>query len=547
MKKMLVLLAVGCLMAQNSVITEAKVPNSGDIGGQSLKNTQDVENYLQRQKQTQQEKPQIANKLPAEAGQDNSAQAIKFLVSSIVTDTSAIFSAQELNQLMAISEPHEMTLADLYAVVSKINAAYKQKGYPASKAIIPQQNIKDGIVHLRLVEGRYGRFIVKNSKHWREKYIKDQLLIKPGELVNAKKLELALLNFNTNNEARLQAELTAGQDFGLTDCILDVTEPKEWQGAVFTDNTNVDTSGKYRLGVQVVNTNLGGNGERIFLSPVWTKGTLSGLFSFDAPLGLGGTRFRTGYSRNRVKIIDGIYENLGIRGNSSDLYFGFTMPIDQSFNGNIQGFLTFHHKKSYSDIYDFVNYDTTSNTFDLGANFHRYDSRGGWYGELSATLIKTNDNLQEDGGRTLRRFDLNLMRQQLLGHEQTLTFRFLGQTTNDKNLPVTEQITLGGLYSMRGFPDSYVNGDSGYYTNLEYEFPLASRMGLRGITFLDYGQVINRYADVSLRRELFSSGIGLVYNKHNIYGRLVWGFPLKTSGELAKGNPRLHFYLQYGF
>jgi hemolysin activation/secretion protein len=549
MKRTFSVLFAGFITLQAaSLAGAASSPVMIDAGGQALKQAQESESYRQHQKDAQQKTgTTVSNQLPTATEQQDSAHVVKFHVSSIETNKSAIFSDRELAALTAVPQAKDMTLADLYVIAGEINKAYREKGYPASQAIIPKQDVKNGVVTIRLVEGRYGRFLFNGRKGWREKYILDQIGLKKGNLVNAKKLELALLNFNTNNSAKLRADLTAGESYGQTDCIITVSEPKQWQGSIFTDNTNPDTSGQYRLGMQLVNTNLGGDGERLVLSPIWTRGTLSGIVSFDAPIGTGGSRFRTGFSRNRVKIIDGQYEDLDIRGNSSDLYFGFTTPLVQTYSSDLQAYADYHMKNSYTTLSDdeFI-YNTDTNVYDAGVLFHKYDKKGLWYGQFGGSLIDTTDKrVDTDGQRTMHRFNLDVIRQQLLTNNQLLTFRFSGQLTNDKNLPLTEQITLGGLYSMRGFPDSYVSGDCGYYTSLEYEFPLYKRWGLRGMTFLDYGQVINRYSDINLRRELMSTGLGLIYNNNDTYARLIWGVPMNTTGEVEKGHPRLHFYLQY--
>jgi len=156
-----------------------------------------------------------------------------------------------------------------------------------------------------------------------------------------------------------------------------------------------------------------------------------------------------------------------------------------------------------------------------------------------------------------------------LAHELALAFR--GQYAFDNRLiPNFEQV-LGGLYTVRGYPESVAAGDSVVVISGEYRFHLPQALGydsspgtlfgenfrykpqaaygradwdliLKG--FVDAGKVFNSNK-TSFERddELVGAGIGLeLLFKQNLTIRADYGWALKeVPGEVKSGSSRLHF------
>jgi hemolysin activation/secretion protein len=160
-----------------------------------------------------------------------------------------------------------------------------------------------------------------------------------------------------------------------------------------------------------------------------------------------------------------------------------------------------------------------------------------------------------------------------------LYFHFRGQYAFDNRLiPQTEQV-IGGLYTVRGYDESIVAGDSVYIATAEYRlhlakaFPYDANPGqflgrkFRRVpqepygaadwdfilrAFFDYG-----YADVSdaLSFEndtatLVGAGIGAELSLYrNINVRLDWGFVLRDVDEAGAdaGDNKLHVVATFIF
>jgi hemolysin activation/secretion protein len=157
-----------------------------------------------------------------------------------------------------------------------------------------------------------------------------------------------------------------------------------------------------------------------------------------------------------------------------------------------------------------------------------------------------------------------------LAHE--LSARFLGQYAFGDRLIPQEQQVAGGLYTVRGYPESATAGDAAYIGRFEYKFHIprvlrvepqpAQLMGdpfrfapqqpygstdwdLVPKAFIDVGHVVtnaNAGSGGDGSETLVGAGIGVdVVLKRNLRARLDWGFALNDAAGFSSGNERVHF------
>jgi hemolysin activation/secretion protein len=157
-----------------------------------------------------------------------------------------------------------------------------------------------------------------------------------------------------------------------------------------------------------------------------------------------------------------------------------------------------------------------------------------------------------------------------LAHELYLSFR--GQYAFDNRMIPQEQQVVGGLYSVRGYPQSAVAGDNAYIGTVEYRFHLPRAFALQsepgelfGETFRyapqyvygtpDWDLVLKGFLDLGYseiaeplsfedNETLIGAGIGLeLLYRRNLNVRVDWGFALDDL-EVAgvdQGANRLYF------
>jgi hemolysin activation/secretion protein len=106
--------------------------------------------------------PTVAPPPPTTTGTGN-----RFQLSSIVTDGSSLLPEEKL---AAIYRPYLGRLvseADLAAIANQITELYRSAGFHLSRALVPAQEIKNGVVRISLIEGYIAQVNLRgsNTKH----------------------------------------------------------------------------------------------------------------------------------------------------------------------------------------------------------------------------------------------------------------------------------------------------------------------------------------------------------------------------------------------
>ena len=107
-----------------------------------------------------------------------------------------------------------------------------------------------------------------------------------------------------------------------------------------------------------------------------------------------------------------------------------------------------------------------------------------------------------------------------------MALRVHGQYSSD-DLVSTEQIGAGGIYSVRGYDERVLGGDTGVVGSFEVYSPECAKHQ-RALFFVDAGNLRNNNDRNTLftHDELASSGIGYRYTADNLYFALDYVFAM---------------------
>ncbi|MPM45122.1 hypothetical protein SDC9_91807 [bioreactor metagenome] len=468
-----------------------------------------------------------------------------FAVKKIEFDTTEILSAEELANVARKYEGRELGLQDLNVMLEEINELYYSKKVITAKAILPPQKITDGVVRVKLIEGHYGDFKITGNKYTHAEYILNRINVKKMQLVRLDELEKNLTYFNRTNDISLKAELVPGKEVGTTDCILHVQEPSLWETTLYADNAGSKDSGLYRIGALVTVNSLNGGRESLVINPTWTKGTLAGSIYYSQPIDNYGTKVGFSYSKNALDIIDGFLESMDVEGNSEDLGLNFSRPLKVTSDIKTEAFADVHHKLSETDFFGENLLHTVLNTYTAGYSVQQNLKDGLWYANLSGTHIhgSQKDNYSNE---SFSRGNMTLIRQQAFSSKQIFTLHTSAQYSNSKELPSAEQFSLGGISTVKGFKESAISGEKGYYFGVEYSIPVNDTINSKVFIGLDHGAVKQAFRNGSYQRDyLTSASIGYSQNVgKNAFAKAVLGVPLANSDSVSPDKARAHFYLQ---
>ena len=311
--------------------------------------------YLERQRIARQiaedrakERTEIVAQQQGE--KQETAGEVKFRINEIVVDKSEVLQEQEINDITRAYINKEIVLQDLYTVVNGINNLYAEKGYLTCRAFLPPQTIKDGVVHIQLVEGKSGNVYVDGNNSTNESYITDRIGIERGNIANINDLNEDLLLFNGSNDIQLHITMHAGKEPGTTDYVISVAEPQKSLVNLYVDNAGSESSGEWREGLFFTDRSLTGNRDSMMLSGIRSDGTKSFSASYITPVGRSGTKLGLNYSANSVHITDGELEDLNVKGHSSAYGVSVIQPLIVSESMRTEASLEYGHQNSQTDF-----------------------------------------------------------------------------------------------------------------------------------------------------------------------------------------------------
>ena len=100
--------------------------------------------------------PILSRQAPAPKGLPPEAQKITFQLNGVVLVGNTVFSTEELRFIYEQDLHKIITVARLFEIVQGITNYYRNNGYVLSRAILPPQHVKGGVVKIQVIEGYIG-------------------------------------------------------------------------------------------------------------------------------------------------------------------------------------------------------------------------------------------------------------------------------------------------------------------------------------------------------------------------------------------------------
>lgn len=547
------LITLACLSLSNVALAAPDNRIANDAGIQMNR----MRNYLERERvnrQIAEDRAAAKNKVESEAAKQTApGEVITFELKKIVTDASAVLTDAELDAIIKPYEGKQVQLNDIYAIVDKINALYNDKGYVTCRAFLPPQTITDGTVKLLLVEGRTGSTIVNNNKYTKTKYITNRMHLAKGEIANIKQLNKDLLLFNATNSTQLRIMMKAGTEPGTTDYEITAYEPMRDTWTIFEDNAGSDTSGQYRTGLFFNTKSLSGHCDALSLGTVISEGTKAANVMYSRSLGRSGTKMNLMYSTNAVEVVKGDYEDM-IKGHANSYAIGFTQPILVNETTRTELSLDYNRQNSKTDFMPagtrFNIVDDSVQDFSLGFAMTNYGASHVFYQKHSYVrgYSESTPDMSAQKSQNFGFYKFNAMYQKLYKAGQMWNLRADAQWSGSEGMVSSRQFYMGGMYSVRGYKENYLGGDSGFTFSAEYAVPVINK-NTSAFTFFDYGHVHGNGQSDDQHNVLSSVGLG-IRSTINQYcsASLVLGIPLQREFSAEQvSKTRLHFIVNGQF
>lgn len=431
---------------------------------------------------------------------------------------SSIFDAADFAPILQEAEGRSLTLSQLRNVADAITQLYLDRGYLTSRAVLVNQQIVNGVVQIRVIEGSLERIDIEGATQTNAEYIRSRIALGGRTPLSQVYLEnqLRLLRLDPLFD-NVEASLRAGTGLGQSILTVRVTEANRFNASFSADNFSSPAVGSERFGIALSYRNLTGWGDEILGSYFRSTTGGSNLFDFSYRIPLnpmnGTLQLRVAPSDFRVTSADTPFD---ISGNNELYELSFRQPLIRTPREELALSLGFTYR-SGEFLIDGIQINPTSTTsvFKLGQDYVRRDPRGAWVlrsqFSLGTGLLDASSGADPNG--QFFSWLGQVQRVQILDPNNTLIFQGDLQLTPDPLLS-SEQFVIGGGQSLRGFRQNVRSGDNGFRVAIENRTTLsrneAGAPTIQVAPFIDLGAVWNDSDNpAALPDQNFLAGIGL--------------------------------------
>jgi hemolysin activation/secretion protein len=465
----------------------------------------------------------------------------KITVERFEVEGSTVFSAEELAEVLKPFIQRSLSFAELIQVRSAITKLYTDNGYVTSGALIPPQAMSNGVVKIQVVEGGLETISVTGLKRLNSSYIRRRIARSAKKPVHVPKLldSLRLLQLDPLVN-KLSAELAVGSRPGQN--ILDV-KVKEGDsfGTQFTlDNGRSPSVGSFRRRAQMTQGNLLGWGDALSIGYTNTSGSNALDLSYAVPVNAKNGTLSFAYGSTSSNIIENPFSELDIISKSRYYELTFRQPLLQTPSKEFNLGLTASHSTSKTSLLD-VPFPLSPGADDEGRTrisalrfFQEWTQRDKNHvfalrSQLNLGIGALNSSINQDAPDS-RFFSWRGQGQwvRLLAPNTMLLVRGDIQLADGSLVP-TEQFSLGGFGSVRGYRQDSLLTDNGALLSTELRLPILkkSQTLLQLVPFVDLGTTWNSGSKTPQTNTLASVGLGLQLVQGNLFTiRVDWGIPL---------------------
>jgi hemolysin activation/secretion protein len=476
---------------------------------------------------------------------ENITEAEKYFISKILVTGSTVFSESELGVITAPFEGREVAFEELEALRQKLTLNYIEKGYINSGAIIPKQDIENGVIAINVIEGQLTEIYIDGASHLEEKFIKDRIALYATHPLNINELQRGIWLLQTYPFIKkINAELVPGVIRGESALKAHVEESGRYNIWGRFSNEQSPSAGSERLEVGMAVSNLMGVGDSAGALVAGSQSLYDVELHYELPVTSHDTTVRIEGRKNASTVIEPPFDYLDIVSESETYSLSVQHPIYKDIGRQVIAAVSFDRR--YGRTYLLgqpielsegdVNGRSGISAFRFALNWldrnmdqvvaarsslnWGIDAFGATVSDAATDGVFVSwlgqfqyaRRLNESGLQSLLRADIQLAGEHLLA---------------------MERFAVGGDGSVRGYRKNLLVSDNGVTASLELRYPvlgdpLSGNGSIQLALFTDYGKSWNQGTANPNPDTIYSAGIGTLFGPYwGVSGQLYWGIPLK--------------------
>lgn len=500
----------------------------------------------------------------------------RFEITRFEVEGNTILQPEALRALLAPFAGKARDFGHVQRALEALEAAYHKRGFKLVQVALPEQELNQGVVRLRVVETRLGTVTVQGNRFVDAANVRRSLpKLREGEVPAIDDISASLRMANENPAKKTTLNLQSGEKDGVIDAVLKVEDEKPWTIGVNLDNSGQSATGKHNLGVLYQHANIGGLDHVLSLQyqttveepsrvGVYGIGYHIPLYALGDSIDLFGS-----YSDVDSGTVAAGLVNLNISGRGTVLGARYNQTLVRRGEYDSKLIYGIDYKAYQSDV------QIPGVPLQLGNDVTvrplSVTYVGNWVPGASAVNYYVSAIHNLPGGENGSNADFALARfgapasYKMLRFGAGLSHAFAsdwqvrltmnGQYAPDALVP-GEQFGAGGASSVRGYREREVSNDSGYYASAEVYTPNLcaglpwSGAQCRALGFIDGASLRhnNPLPGERARNAISSIGLGLrVSLQKQLAVQLDVGHAMASAGTTSTGDNRLHFKMNWSY
>lgn len=455
-----------------------------------------------------------------------------------------------------------LTMEGLVHLREAVSQYYADHNHPVVSVIVPPQDITDGRLKLRILEGKVGEVAVRGNRWTSDRFILKGMDLKKGDKLDSYKLQNDLAWLNRYPFRRTDAFLTPGKDKESTNVELVTVERFPFRPYAGGDNTGTAFTERTRWYTGFNAGNLWGLNHTAsyqFTTSQNATSFLAHTANYTAPLPWKHTLLAYGGWARLKGNLPASFKNQGMSWQTSGRY---QIPISPLFGNFLQEIDVGYDFKQTNNTLQFGGIRVSKKRADINQfsatymlDFRTDHSKTSFIADLVAApwdLTKHQNNTDFFAIRPFAKARYGYGKGRLshtyfLPYECTIKGVIAGQGTAWNLLP-SEMFGLGGYDTVRGYDERAFNADNGLLSSVEFFAPPIHfwhvKTGgklkdlLEFLAFADWGWGgLHRHVPGQKKTQwLMGIGPGVRYSfMTNVYLRADVGFPLHRAGSGRHG------------
>lgn len=495
-----------------------------------------------------------------------------FKIGRVEITGNTIFTRGQLSQVIGEFPGNCLGQRSINNLLQRITAVYADAGYITTRAYVPAQDISSGALLVEVLEGRVEAFIYQQTdpkgrqRAGKPRKLSAAMPLQAGDVFQLRDLEQGLEQMNRLPSSQANANLIPGGAPGTSRIVVNEAKSDTIRAAIGVDNRGDEITGRTQVNLSFEADDLLSLNDTYFFSYSGSRNTNALAFGLSVPYRKWLFSATGSYSESFSSISEAAdlfsqtgnlnfnierllmrnatrkrYAFVGVRGYWNERFINVSELQPQYRTSLSFGFREERREETYVMA--------LNTSLDFGAPFLGGDSD---FPVLTSATPRAE----------FTRFETRLTYIRPLQNGSQVNIAFWGQYS-DVPLFSSEQLSIGGWSSVRGYNDFAFSGDSGAFLRSEFSFeawpldlesfgsslkaagfpnPLrGSKGGARTYVFSDAGYVYSRATRQS--ETMFSTGLGISIRLGRLTLNSALAIPLTDASGQNAGDVQAFFSL----